>query len=81
MMQMQGNMLVTGRDWWDYLEFHPDLPSKPVRVPRNERICDSLASAIGKFVEDLDQWKSVLRLKGFEGVEKTMHTEGDHNNG
>ena len=34
--QIQGCMWVTGRKWWDFFSYHPDMPHVLVRVERNE---------------------------------------------
>ena len=32
--QVQGCMWVTGRDWWDFMSYHPEMPHLLVRMER-----------------------------------------------
>jgi len=35
-LQILGILLVTGRKWWDFLAYHPDIKSLIVRTYRND---------------------------------------------
>ena len=54
--QVQGNMLVTGRLWWDWHLYNPDMPRMTVRVPRDERYISDLR-------QDLYQFKKLINVK------------------
>lgn len=51
--QVQGNLYVSGRAWWDIMAFHPELPPVIVRVERDERYQAALATVLDAFVENL----------------------------
>ncbi|HZX80496.1 MAG TPA: YqaJ viral recombinase family protein [Lysobacter sp.] len=47
--QIQGGLWVTGRQWWDFVSFHPDFPPAYrlyiQRVPRDEAVIAGLEAA------------------------------------
>lgn len=47
--QIQGGLWVTGRQWWDFVSYHPDFPPEfriyIQRVPRDEAFIAGLESA------------------------------------
>jgi len=49
--QVQGSMYVTGRQWWDFLSYHPDMPPVLVRVARDDEYIAGLAAALHSFCE------------------------------
>jgi hypothetical protein len=52
--QVQGNMLVTGRKWWDFVSYSPKLPLFRVRVVRDEAYINNLKAEIDTFNRDLE---------------------------
>jgi len=48
--QIQGCMMVTGREWWDFMTYHPEMPHVLVRVERDEEYIAKLAAEITKAV-------------------------------
>jgi hypothetical protein len=52
-VQLQGQMLVTGRDWVDICAYHPAMPSVIVRVVRNEEFMEKLTEALSLFCAQL----------------------------
>ena len=48
--QIQGCMWVTGRDWWDFMTYHPNLPHTLVRVQRDKDYIAKLADEVIKAV-------------------------------
>ena len=44
--QIQGCMWVTGRKWWDFFSYHPDMPHVLVRVDRNEEYIEKLSQQV-----------------------------------
>ena len=50
MPQVQGNMWVTGKDWWDFVSYDPRMPESHrlflVRIPRDEKYIDALRDAV-----------------------------------
>lgn len=53
--QVQGNLLVSEREWWDFLSYWPDMPALLVRVYRDEGYIKMLSDEIDRFNDDLDQ--------------------------
>jgi putative phage-type endonuclease len=49
--QVQGCMWVTGRDWWDFMSYHPEMPHLLVRMERNEEFIEAMATEVNKAVE------------------------------
>lgn len=47
--QIQGGLWVTGRDWWDFVSYHPDFPAELrlyiQRVPRDDDYIAKLETA------------------------------------
>lgn len=48
--QVQGNLWILDRQWCDFVSYHPALPSKVVRVLRDEEYIDGLRKAVETFV-------------------------------
>ena len=44
--QIQGCMWVTGRKWWDFFSYHPDMPHVLVRVERDEDYIEKLSEQV-----------------------------------
>ena len=44
--QIQGCMWVTGRKWWDFFSYHPDMPHVLVRVERNAEYIEKLSQQV-----------------------------------
>lgn len=51
--QIQGCMLVTGRDWWDAFAYHPEMAHVLVRVPRDEEFITKLAVEIKAATDEI----------------------------
>lgn len=54
MPQLQGQLMITEREWADILCWHDELPRTVVRVYREERFIALLAAEIRKFNEFID---------------------------
>lgn len=58
-IQMQGQMLCTGREWCDFVSFDPRLPENAQlfikRVNRDEQFIKELKDELMKFVAELDK--------------------------
>ena len=52
--QVQGQLLVTGRKWVDFLSYYPGLKPMIVRVDRDEKFISLLSEALERFVEELE---------------------------
>jgi hypothetical protein len=51
--QVQGNIWIAGREWWDFVSYSPKLPLFVIRVPRDDGYIANLAGAITTFNEEL----------------------------
>lgn len=54
--QVQGQLLVSGRDFVDFVSYWPKLPILIVRVERDEPYIKTLEQALADFVGELDQY-------------------------
>jgi hypothetical protein len=64
--QVQGNMLVFERDWWDFKLFFTKMPNFTVRVRRDESYIKELHGQIEVFNHDLGRLVAKLRSMGAE---------------
>lgn len=53
--QVQGNMLVTGRKWWDFMSYY-NAGIKPfiIRVERDDEFCANMEAELVTFVDRLN---------------------------
>jgi len=51
--QVQGCLYITGRKWWDFMSYHPDMKPFIVRVERDEEFIAKLAEQISLAVEEI----------------------------
>lgn len=54
--QVQGQLMVSGRDWCDFVSFWPKLPLFCIRVERDDKYIETLNQAIADFVGELDEY-------------------------
>ncbi len=63
--QVQGNLWITGRDWWDFVSYSPDFPEGLQlcirRVFRDEAYIKGLELAVGLFMAEVREEESALR--------------------
>jgi len=59
--QTQGQLLVTGREWVDFMSYYPGLRPFIVRVKRDKKFIPALKKELEKFCTELKQ--TVRRLK------------------
>lgn len=62
--QVQGSMYVTGRAWWDFVSYHPDIDPLLVRVHRDEAYIAALDKLVRAFVRDLLAARTELERRG-----------------
>ena len=62
--QVQGNLWITGREWWDFVSYSPRLPLLVVRVPRDDGYIANLAGAVTQFNEELAATVEQIRRFG-----------------
>lgn len=66
--QIQGNLYITGRKWWDIMAYHPEMEEVRVRVERDESYLEALDKALEVFVTDLIAAKEKLSAPKEIGV-------------
>jgi YqaJ-like viral recombinase domain len=62
--QVQGNMWVTERQYWDFVSYCPRLPLLIVRVPRDDGYIATLAGAVKEFNAELASVVDAVRTAG-----------------
>jgi hypothetical protein len=51
--QVQGNIWVAERDWWEFVSYWPRLPQLTVRVPRDDEYIRNMAGEVERFNDEL----------------------------
>lgn len=51
--QVQGNLWISGREWWDFVSYWPKLPMLTVRVYRDEAFIKEMSDEIDRFNDEL----------------------------
>lgn len=62
--QVQGTLLVTGRQWWDLSVYWRGMPPFVIRAQRDEPYIQSLRTEIDRFNSDLDKIVADIRRRG-----------------
>lgn len=62
--QVQGNMLVFGRSWWDLVIYAPKMPLARWRVHRDAEYCARLAKEIAAFNQEKAELVDWVRRYG-----------------
>lgn len=62
--QIQGLLLITGRQWCDRVYYSPSLPSLVVRVERDEKFLAALSAALVNFCDELDACRERAKSLG-----------------
>lgn len=52
--QVQGCLHITGRKWWDFMAYHPDMKPLIVRVERDEAFIAALNSLLIDVVKEIE---------------------------
>lgn len=64
--QVQGNLWITGRTWWDLVSYHPEMPAAIVRFERHEEYLAALEKAMDTFIANLCAARATLIEQGAE---------------
>lgn len=59
--QVQGNLWVSEREWWDFVSFWPKLPILTVRVYRDEEYIKQMSEAVDAFNDELSSLVERIR--------------------
>jgi len=63
--QVQGSLLVTGFEFWDFQSYHPQLPEVLIRFTRDEPFIRKMQSALDQFCEELDDIVEKIKAAGY----------------
>lgn len=64
--QVQGNLWISQREWWDFCSYWPKLPVLTVRVYRDEEYIKTISDEIDRFNEELAALVDRIRNYGIE---------------
>ncbi|NTF54863.1 YqaJ viral recombinase family protein [Agrobacterium rhizogenes] len=62
--QVQGNLWVSEREWWDFVSYWPKLPVLTVRVPRDEEYIKTMSDEVDRFNDELAELVERVRRYG-----------------
>ncbi len=68
-LQTQGELMITGREWFDFLSYHPSLPPVLVRFERDEDAIEALGAALEQFNVQLIALRNHLEALGHKPPE------------
>lgn len=64
--QVQGNLWLSEREWWDFVSYWPKLPILTVRVYRDEDYIKTMADEIDRFNDELAALVERIRHYGMK---------------
>lgn len=64
--QVQGNLWISEREWWDFVSYWPRLPMLCVRVYRDEEYIKTMSDEIDRFNDELAALVERIRAYGQE---------------
>lgn len=62
--QVQGNLWVSEREWWDFVSYWPKLPILTVRVYRDEAFIREMSDEVDRFNDELAALVEKIRRYG-----------------
>lgn len=63
--QVQGALWLTGRAWWDWLSYNPEMQPVLIRFERDEQFIAVLEKLVNQFVEYVDECRRRLIRDGY----------------
>lgn len=64
--QVQGNLWIAEREWWDFCSYWPKLPVLTVRVYRDEAFIAQLSDEVDRFNDELHALVARIRSYGMQ---------------
>jgi hypothetical protein len=74
MNQIQACMLVSGRKWWDYVQYSNGMPMYVKRVLPDHELQDAIVGAVTEFEQMVKEIRAVYN-KNCEKLVKTSFVE------
>lgn len=68
--QVQGNLWVTGREWWDVISYSPVMPCACVRAYPDPDYQHALTEALGRFCRELEAARERLIALGCQSAQE-----------
>lgn len=62
--QVQGQLMITERNWVDWMSFHPEMPPSIIRVYRDEEYIEKMRKAIGELSATVKEKYEQLKKEG-----------------
>lgn len=79
MLQVQGEMLVCERQWWDFISYSGGLPMAVVRVQADPAIQNAIIEAAAKFearvADAIADYRAAIAERGYPETERTVEQE------
>lgn len=66
--QVQGNIYVCERDWWDVVSYHPKLLPAVTRTYRDDGYIKDLEAALDQFKDELAEAREYIKKLGDAGL-------------
>lgn len=78
-LQVQGQMLVTGRKWCDFVSYSGGLPMAVIRVEADDTIQNAILEAAAKFEarinECVNDFHAAIEARGYHPTERRIEEE------
>lgn len=78
-LQVQAEMLVTERKWWDFISYSGGLPMAVIRVTADPQIHDAIIEAAAKFEARISEvvadFRSAIEARGYPATERRVEEE------
>jgi hypothetical protein len=78
-LQVQGEMLVCDREWWDFISYSGGLPMAVIRVHRDPAIQDAIIEAAAKFEARINEvvadFHAAVAARGYHPTERRIEEE------
>lgn len=71
-LQVQGNLWITGRQWWDIMSYNPVLPPALIRCERDDEFISILSGLVDAFVSRLQAARLTLADRGIKPVQEKL---------
>jgi len=72
--QVQGLLLITGREWCDFFAFHPELSPFLVRIEPDLKYHEKMAAGLLELLREIDRIRSAVKRQRHKLVNPTQTT-------